>query len=150
MAGNLRSPLFAWGKGKTKMDEKKESYQEIDTEAYAAEFSEPGLWEKIRDNVASIGLNLIYKALQLFYVAQSPDCTMKVKAGIYGALGYFISPVDLIPDFTPVVGYSDDASAIGLALLLAQMYITEAVKAKARSKMQEIFGETALEKLSEG
>ena len=63
--------------------------------------------------------------------------------------GYFIFPVDLIPDFTPVVGYSDDASAIGLALLLAQMYITEAVKAKARSKMQEIFGETALEKLSE-
>ena len=41
------------------MDEKKESYQEIDTEAYAAEYSEPGLWEKIRDNVASIGLNLI-------------------------------------------------------------------------------------------
>lgn len=150
MAGNSRSLLFAWGKGKTTMDEKKESYQEIDTEAYAAEFSEPGLWEKIRDNVASIGLNLIYKALQLFYVAQSPDCPMKVKAGIYGALGYFISPVDLIPDFTPVVGYSDDASAIGLALLLAQMYITEAVKAKARSKMQEIFGETALEKLSEG
>ena len=150
MAGNSRSPLFAWEKGKTKMDEKKESYQEIDTEAYAAEYSEPGLWEKIRDNVASIGLNLIYKALQLFYVAQSPDCPMKVKAGIYGALGYFISPVDLIPDFTPVVGYSDDASAIGLALLLAQMYITEAVKAKARSKMQEIFGETALEKLSEG
>ena len=132
------------------MDEKKESYQEIDTEAYAAEYSEPGLWEKIRDNVASIGLNLIYKALQLFYVAQSPDCPMKVKAGIYGALGYFISPFDLIPDAVPVVGFSDDASAIGLALLLAQMYITEEVKAQARSKMQEIFGETALEKLSEG
>ncbi|MGP1586049.1 MAG: YkvA family protein [Schwartzia sp. (in: firmicutes)] len=137
-------------KGENENGRKKESDQEIDTEAYAAEFSEPGLWDKIRDNVASIGLNLIYKALQLFYVAQSPDCPMKVKAGIYGALGYFISPVDLIPDFTPVVGYSDDASAIGLALLLAQMYVTEEVKAKARSKMQEIFGETALEKLSEG
>lgn len=132
------------------MDEKKESYQEIDTEAYAAEYSEPGLWDKIRGNVASIGLSLIYKALQLFYVAQSPDCPMKVKAGIYGALGYFISPIDLIPDLTPVVGFSDDASAIGLALLLAQMYITEAVKEKARSKIEEIFGKKALEKLSEG
>ena len=64
------------------MDEKKESYQEIDTEAYAAAYSEPGLWDKIRDNVASIGLSLIYKALHLFYVAQSPDCPIKVKTGI--------------------------------------------------------------------
>lgn len=131
------------------MDEQKEREQEIDTEAYAAEYSEPGLWDKIRDNVASIGIALIYKALQLFYVAQSPDCPMKVKAGIYGALGYFISPLDLIPDAVPGVGFSDDASAIGLALLLAQMYITEEVKEKARSKIHQLFGRKALEKLDD-
>lgn len=131
------------------MDEQKEREQEIDTEAYAAQYSEEGLWDKIRDSVMSAGLALIYKALQLFYVAQSPQCPMKVKAGIYGALGYFISPIDLIPDVTPVVGYSDDASAIGLALLLAQMYITEEVKEKARSKIHQLFGRKALEKLDD-
>ena len=134
----------------THEDIKVEEIENLDFEKYEGKYSEEGLWDKIRDSVMSAGLALIYKALQLFYVAQSPDCPMKVKAGIYGALGYFISPFDLIPDAVPVVGFSDDASAIGLALLLAQMYITEEVKAKARSKMQEIFGETALEKLSEG
>jgi len=29
---------------------------------------------------------------------------MKVKAGIIGALEYLISPLDLVPDFIPVVG----------------------------------------------
>ena len=74
---------------------------------------------------------------------------MKVKAGIYGALGYLISPFDFIPDFTPIVGYTDDAAAIGIALLLAQMYINDEIKAQARGKIKDIFGVKALEKLDE-
>ena len=123
-------------------------FRDVDMNEYAENYSDSGLWDKIRDNVTSIGLNLIYKALQLYYVAQSPDCPMKVKAGIYAALGYLISPFDLIPDFTPIVGYGDDATAIGIALLLAQMYITEDIKAQARGKINDLFGVKALAKLS--
>ena len=64
----------------------------IEVEKYTDEYSEERLWTKIKENVISIGIGLIYKALQLYYVAQSPKCPMKVKAGIYGALGYLISP----------------------------------------------------------
>jgi uncharacterized membrane protein YkvA (DUF1232 family) len=74
---------------------------------------------------------------------------MKVKAGIYGALGYLISPFDFIPDFTPIAGYTDDAAAIGIALLLAQMYINDEIKAQAKGKIKDIFGAKALEKLDE-
>ena len=127
-----------------------EDFRNIDMEKYAEDYSEDGLWDKIKDNVTSIGLTLIYKALQLYYVAQSPDCPMKVKAGIYAALGYLISPIDLIPDFTPIVGYADDATAVGMALLLAQMYITENIKAQARGKIRDLFGVKALAKLDDG
>lgn len=122
-------------------------FNDIEVEKYTDEYSEEGLWDKIKDNVASIGIGLIYKALQLYYVAQSPNCPMKVKAGIYGALGYLISPFDFIPDFMPAVGYTDDAAAIGAALLLAQMYINDDVKMKAEGKIKDIFGAKALEKL---
>ena len=115
-----------------------EDFRDIDMEKYAEDYSDDGLWDKIRDNVTSIGLTLIYKALQLYYVAQSPNCPMKVKAGIYAALGYLISPIDLIPDFSPVVGYADDATAIGMAILLAQMYITEDIKAQAQGKIKDL------------
>ena len=122
-------------------------FNDIEVEKYTDEYSEEGLWDKIRDNVASIGIALIYKALQLYYVAQSPNCPMKVKAGIYGALGYLISPFDFIPDFMPAVGYTDDAAAIGVALILAQMYINDDIKKRAEGKIKDIFGAKALEKL---
>ncbi len=84
---------------------------------------------------------LIYEALQLYCVTENPNCPMKIKAAIFAALGYFISPFDVIPDFTPIVGYSDDAGAIALALALAQIYINDAVKQKARNKIAAVFGE---------
>ena len=126
-----------------------DAVRDVDMDDYADQYSEVGFWDKIKDNVSSIGMKLIYKALQLYYVAQSPDCPMKIKAGIYGALGYLISPIDFVPDFVPVVGYSDDAAAIALALALAQMYVTEEINAQARAKIRDVFGARMLAKLDE-
>ena len=114
---------------------------------YTEKYSEEGLWDKITGNVQSIGAKLIYNALQLYYATENPACPQKVKIGIYAALGYLISPIDFIPDFTPIAGYGDDASAIGAALLLAQMYIDDEVKEKAKRRMVELFGEKILSKI---
>lgn len=124
-------------------------FDETELEGYTEKYSEEGLWAKIKENVAAIGVSLIYKALQLYYVSQSPTCPLKVKAGIYAALGYLISPIDVIADFIPVAGYTDDAAAIGFALLLAQMYITEDIKNQAKGKIKDLFGAKAVEALSE-
>ena len=91
-------------------------------------------------------MSLVYKALQLYYVAQSPNCPKRVKMGIYSALGYFILPVDAIPDFIPITGYTDDLAAIAMALLLAQVYITDDIRARARAKVVDFFGEEQVEK----
>ena len=108
---------------------------------YEENYSDKGLWEKVTDNAKSIGIGLIYKAFQLYYVTENPNCPMKVKAGIFGALGYFISPIDFIPDFSPVVGYTDDAAAIAAALALAQVYIDDDVKWKAKQKIADLLGD---------
>ena len=122
-------------------------FDEEKLNGYDKEYSDSSLWEKIRDQAASIGMELIYKALQLYYVAQSPSCPAKVKAGIFGALGYLILPLDIIPDIVPVAGYTDDAAAIGAALFLAQAYITEDIKTQAKEKIRDIFGDVYAEKL---
>ena len=114
---------------------------------YSAKYSEKNLWDKIAGNVQSIGAKLIYNALQLYYATENPACPQKVKFGIYAALGYLISPIDFIPDFTPIAGYGDDASAIGTALLLAQMYIDDEVREKAKTKMVDLFGEKIITKI---
>lgn len=126
-----------------------EDFKDVDMDGYAKNYSEDNLWDKVRDNVSSIGGALIYKAFQLYYVAQSDACPTKVKAGIIAALGYLISPFDLVMDPIPIVGYSDDAVAIAFALTAAQMYITDEIKKQAKDRMCEIFGEKMVANLED-
>ena len=108
---------------------------------YSSNYSEDGLLEKVSNNVKDIGKDLIYKAFQLYYVTENPNCPMRVKAVMFGALGYFISPIDFLADFIPAVGYTDDVCAIGAALIVAQMYVDDEVKFKSKKKIADLFGE---------
>ena len=126
-----------------------EEIENLDFEKYEDKYSESGLWDKIRKNIAKIGVKVIYQALLLYYVAQSPNCPSKIKAGIIGALGYLISPIDLIPDIMPGIGYADDAAAIATAVALAQIYITDEIKEQAKAKIADLLGEDVLENLDD-
>ena len=126
-----------------------EEIENLDFEKYEDKYSESGLWDKIRKNIAKIGVKVIYQALLLYYVAQSPNCPAKIKAGIIGALGYLISPIDLIPDIMPGIGYADDAAAIATAVALAQIYITDEIKAQAKAKLADLLGEDVLANLDD-
>ena len=117
-----------------------ESLDDVDMGEHEKDYSEEGFWKKLKGNAAKAGMALVYKALQLYYVAQAPDCPKRVKAGIYSALGYFILPIDAMPDFLPITGFTDDLAAIAMALLLAQVYINDEIKAKAREKVEKFFG----------
>ena len=128
-------------------DIKVEEIENLDFGKYEDKYSEAGLWDKIRKNIAKIGVKVIYQALLLYYVAQSPTCPPKIKAGIIGALGYLISPFDLIPDIMPGIGFADDAIAIATAVALAQIYITDEIKAQAKAKLADLLGEDVLENL---
>jgi len=44
------------------------------------------------------------------------DISWKTIAAITGAIIYFVSPIDLIPDFIPVIGYLDDLTVLKMAL----------------------------------
>jgi len=52
---------------------------------------------------------------KLLSALENPATPTHMKALIVGAIGYILLPLDLIPDFTPVIGYGDDlASAAGI------------------------------------
>ena len=114
---------------------------------YADNYSNKKFWHKVKSTVKHTGLKLIYKALQLYYVTENPNCPKRVKVAIFAALGYFISPLDAIADFIPFAGYTDDTGIIAAALIIAQFYIDETVKQKAKNKIAKIFGENALAEL---
>lgn len=114
---------------------------------YAYNYSEENLLHKISKFGAHIGLELLYKVAQLWCVLKKPEVPAKDKALIMGALGYLISPLDFIPDLTPVLGYSDDLVAITFALLKVQRYIDDEVKAEAKALLAKVFDGNAVAKL---
>ncbi len=124
-----------------------EQFKQADMDKYAKNYSDEGFLSKIKSAVKKAGANVIYKALQLFYVTQNPACPTKVKAAIFATLGYFIMPLDIIPDFAPIVGYTDDATAIAAALVIAHVYIDETVRQKAKETLQNFFGKKILSEI---
>lgn len=124
-----------------------EKYQKYDVGKYAKNYSETGLFQKITGSVKKAGLSLIYKALQLFYVAQNPNVPMRIRAAIVAPLGYFISPIDFLPDITPIVGFTDDAAVIAMAMAVAHFYINDEIRQKAKDKIRKIFGDSAVAEL---
>ena len=108
-------------------------------EAYSENYSEHSFFKKLRNFAAKAGKDLILKVLILYYASKEPGCPAWAKAAIYGALGYFVLPTDVIPDFIPGIGYTDDLAILAGALCKIAMYITPKVKEAAKRKMQDWF-----------
>ena len=116
-------------------------------EKYQENYSESGLQRKIKSVARWTGAKVMYAVLLLYYVLQSPTISKADKGKIYGALGYFILPTDLVVDFLPIVGYSDDLAALMIALHAVATNITPEVKAQARAKLSKWFGEKSQKKI---
>ena len=130
------------------MSEEKIDPEKVELQKYEQEYTETGLWDKIGSVAKKAGLKVIYYALLLYYALQSPNVSFADKAKIAGALGYFILPVDLIPDFIPVVGYGDDLAV--LIYVVRQLdCIDDSVKQQAQEKLVEWFGNYDKSKLGD-
>lgn len=105
---------------------------------FVSSYSNTGFWGKLASAASKIGKKAVYEILILFYTLQRPDIPLKIKAIITGALGYFIFPIDCIPDFIPVVGYSDDIMIVGFCLAYVRSYTTKEEIAKAEEKTNEL------------
>ncbi|MEK8132504.1 YkvA family protein [Paenibacillus filicis] len=115
----------------------------MDASKYQKHFSVDGFWSKLAKYAREAGMKVVYVGLLLFYALESPNTPLRAKVQIYGALGYLILPLDIVPDLLPTVGYVDDLGALMLALGAVSKSIDSGVKQKAVGKLQDFFGEAA-------
>jgi uncharacterized membrane protein YkvA (DUF1232 family) len=109
---------------------------------YRQHYTESTLWEKIRRTAKSAGMKVVYPALLLQYLMKSDDVSLKTKLIISAALGYFILPIDFIPDFAPLIGFTDDVGVLLLILRQMATKVTPEIKKNAREHLHKWFGET--------
>lgn len=118
-----------------------ENMEEPEIQDHEKNYSDEGFWNKVQKYSKKAGSVIVYAVLLLYYTLQKPDIPLKVKATIAGALGYFILPIDLIPDVALGVGFVDDLGVITAALIQVAMYIDEDIKKLAKDKLKDWFGE---------
>jgi uncharacterized membrane protein YkvA (DUF1232 family) len=70
----------------------------------------------------------------LYYVYQDPKLGLLPKIIILFTLGYALSPIDLIPDFIPVLGYLDDLVIVPALISISIKLTPEEIFASAREK----------------
>lgn len=125
----------------------KSQITEKELQKYEQHYNDSSFLDKVTKYGKLIGINALYKAVQLWFVLQKPDVPASTKAVIMGALGYLIAPLDFLPDLMPVLGYTDDFVAITFALIKVQGYIDEEVERKSKNLLAKIFGEEAVSML---
>ena len=108
---------------------------------YANKFSQSEFVEKISRIAKRAGAKLVYAALILYYTLQSDKVSKADKAIIIGALGYMISPLDVIPDAIPIAGLTDDLAVLLYVLKKVWTGIDPEIVEQARAKLSKWFDE---------
>jgi len=124
-------------------DKKKNAVNEVfeNSNKYSKHYDEESFFKKILNFGKKAGAKVVFAALLLFYAVKSDKMPMKDKLIVFGALGYFIIPIDLIPDLIPILGYSDDFAVLFATVRMIAMYIDPQVINDAKFRLSEWFGE---------
>ena len=115
-----------------------------DLQKYKDKFSQQNFIEKIQRIAKRAGAKLVYIALILYYLMQSDKVSLKDKAIIIGALGYLISPIDVVPDAIPIAGLADDLTVLLYALGKVWSQVDDNLKDKAKEKLSKWIDEDEL------
>ncbi len=108
---------------------------------YKDNYSNEGFTDKISRIAKRSGAKLVYAALILYYTLQSDKVSVKDKAIIIGALGYLISPLDVVPDAIPIAGLGDDLAVLIYVVHKVWAEVSDDVKQKAHAKLAQWFDE---------
>ena len=109
--------------------------------SYSNKFSPGEFVAKISRIAKRAGAKLVYVAVILYYSLKSDKVSKADKAIIIGALGYMISPFDVIPDAIPIAGLTDDLAVLLFVLKKVWDGVDAKTVAKAKKKLSKWFDE---------
>lgn len=117
--------------------------------SYASKFSAGEFAEKISRVAKRAGAKMVYAALILFYTLQSKNVSTANKAIIIGALGYLISPLDVVPDAIPIVGLGDDLAVMLYVLKKVYTEVDPEIISRAKEKLSNWFDEDEINEIGD-
>lgn len=101
---------------------------------------EPGFLRKLIRFAGRLGAPVVRQTYALYFLWKSPNTPKRAKMIILGALVYFFSPIDSIPDLLGPLGFSDDIAVITLVYSQMKAYLTDDIREQARIAADKILG----------
>ncbi len=98
-----------------------------------------GFWPKLRR--AARHIPFAEDAVALFHAGMDKETPVAAKATVLAALAYFVTPIDVIPDILPALGFTDDAAVIAAALAIARRHIKPEHREAARAQLDRMAGD---------
>jgi uncharacterized membrane protein YkvA (DUF1232 family) len=109
-----------------------------DYSKYSRYFTKSKFHQKTNNIVRKSGEKILYNAFLLYFIMKDDHVPVRNKALIVAILGYFIFPFDTIPDFLPVLGFSDDLSAMLYAISLLKKSITPTIIKQTKEQVDKM------------
>lgn len=97
-----------------------------------------GFLNKLARFAGRLGEPVVRQLYALYYLWDSPHTPKRAKMIIVGALVYFLSPIDSIPDLLGPLGFSDDIAVITLVYSQMKAYLTEDIKERAKLSAEKL------------
>ena len=116
---------------------------------YGEKYSKRDFAEKISRIAKRAGAKLVYAALILYYTLQSDKVNAANKAMIIGALGYLISPLDVVPDAIPIAGLADDLGVLIFVLKKVWTDVDPDIQIKAKKRLSKWFDEDEIAEIND-
>jgi len=89
-----------------------------------------GFWRQLRRLVGRIPF--AEDVVATYYCAFDRETPLAARAVLLGAVAYFVTPLDMIPDFIPGLGLTDDATVLATAIAVAGAHIRAWHRERAR------------------
>lgn len=106
-------------------------------------FNEHSFFRKLARYALRLGRPVVEQLHALYFILRSDATPMRSKMLIVGALLYFISPIDVIPDILGPLGFSDDIAVVAMVLKQVKEYMTDDIRdraAAATAKLMQKLG----------
>lgn len=94
-----------------------------------------GFWSTLRRAASQIPFT--HDLVAAYYCATDPASPFHVRATLFGALAYFVTPFDAVPDVLAGIGFTDDAAVLMGTISMVAAHITPAHRARAKTMLDQ-------------
>lgn len=87
----------------------------------------------IKSKVLKLLAALKFQLITLWYAFSDPECPIYIKIIVFIVICYGFSPIDLIPDFIPILGYVDELIILPILIRIVEVLMPGTIMTRAKT-----------------